>query len=379
MWALDAATGAFIWKYQAKIDQERAEGTFYNPYNRGLALGYGKVFIGTVDGRMIALDQKTGQVVWDNMILTVEKGNKGFTGAPVIVKDKVLIGANGGELSGCCGPIFAVNAGTGEVEWQFDTIGGDQRSRDSWQNDSWKIGGGGGSVTGSYDPGTNSVWWGTANPAPDYDWAGDNWMTEGPRPGTNLYSSSTVVLDADTGKLKAYFSEMPHDAWDFDAAPGEFVQLDRGGKRYMVHPNKGGVIFVYNADPAMANDAQALKVENAYIIGKTFNYIKGVNAKTGELIGRRELPLGKHTNVCPAIGAISWNTGATTRTRGCTTRSPRSGASTSKCRRWTVRRTSPARPISAPAGPPSRLRAVLHSARCRPSIRSPARRSGKWS
>ena len=93
------------------------------------------------------------------------------------------------------------------------------------------------------------MWWGTANPAPDYDWAGENWMTEGPRPGTNLYSSSVVVLDADTGKLKAYFSEMPHDAWDFDAAPGEFVQIDRGGKRYMVHPNKGGVIFVYNADP----------------------------------------------------------------------------------------------------------------------------------
>jgi glucose dehydrogenase len=206
VWALDAANGAFIWKYTAKIDQERAEGTFYNPYNRGLALGYGKVYVGTVDGRMIALDQKTGQVVWDNMILTVEKGNKGFTGAPVIVKDKVLIGSNGGELSGCCGPIFAVNAQTGEVEWQFDTIGGDERSRQSWGNDSWKVGGGGGWMTGSYDAKTNSVWWGTANPAPDYDWAGDNWMTEGPRPGTNLYSSSVIVLDADTGKLKAYFS-----------------------------------------------------------------------------------------------------------------------------------------------------------------------------
>ena len=89
------------------------------------------------------------------------------------------------------------------------------------------------------------------------------------------------------------------------------MQLDRGGKRYMVHPNKGGVIFVYNADPDQASDGQVLKVENAYMIGKTYNFIKGVNAKTGELIGRRELPLGKHTNVCPAIdGAISWNTGA---------------------------------------------------------------------
>ena len=310
IYALDAASGTKIWAYKAKIDQERAEGTFYNPYNRGLAIGYGKVYIGTVDGRMIALDAKTGELVWDNMIMTVEKGNKGFTGAPVIVKDKVLIGSNGGELSGCCGPIFAVNAESGEVEWQFDTIGGDERSRNSWGNDSWKIGGGGGWMTGSYDPVTNSVWWGTANPAPDYDWAGENWMTEGPRPGLNLYSSSVVVLDADTGTLKAYFSEMPHDAWDFDSAVGEFVQIDRGGKRYMMHPNKGGILFTYNADPDIASD-QVLKVENATLIGKTYNYIKGVDGKTGQLIGRRELPLGLHTNVCPAIdGAISWNTGA---------------------------------------------------------------------
>jgi PQQ-dependent dehydrogenase (methanol/ethanol family) len=308
VWALNAVNGALIWHYQATIDEQR---TSYGPYNRGLAIGYGKVFTGTVDGRMIALDQNTGRVVWDTMILTAEKGNQGFTGAPVIVKDKVLIGSNGGALSGCCGPIFAVNALTGAVEWRFDTIGGDERSRASWGNESWKTGGGGGWMTGSYDPITNSVWWGTANPAPVYDWSGEQWMHEGPRPGLNLYSSSVVVLDADTGRLKAYFSEMPHDAWDFDSAVGEFVQLSRGGKRYVVHPNKGGAIFVYDADPTAANADQRLSVENAYLIGKTFNYVRGVDAKTGELIGRRELPLGEHTNVCPAKdGAISWNAGS---------------------------------------------------------------------
>jgi PQQ-dependent dehydrogenase (methanol/ethanol family) len=309
VWALDGSDGSVIWRYQAKIDTERAEGTFYNPYNRGLAIGYGKVYIGTVDGRMIALDAKTGKVVWDNMILSVEKGNKGFTGAPVIVKDKVIIGSNGGELSGCCGPIFAVNAQTGETAWQFDTIGGDERSRASWGNDSWKIGGGGGWMTGSYDAKTNTVWWGTANPAPDYDWAGENWKTTGPRPGDNLYSSSVVVLDADSGELKSYFQEMPHDAWDFDSAPGEFMTFEKGGKRYMLHPNKGGIIFVYNAD--QVGGGKQLMVENAYMFGETYNYIKGVDPKSGQLIGRRELPEGKHTNVCPAIdGAISWNTGS---------------------------------------------------------------------
>jgi PQQ-dependent dehydrogenase (methanol/ethanol family) len=264
--------------------------------------------MGTTDGRMIALDKDTGKVAWDNEIMSVAKGNKGFTGAPVIVKDKVIIGANGGELSGCCGPIFAVDAMTGEVAWQFDTIGGDQRSRDSWGNDSWKIGGGGGWMTGSYDAKQNTVWWGTANPAPDYDYIGEDWMNAGPRPGLNLYSSSVVVLNADTGELSAYFQEMPHDAWDFDSAVGEFMMMEKGGKRYMVHPNKGGIIFVYNPDSV--GGGNELEVTNAYMIGETYNYIKGVT-KDGRLVGRRELPEGKHTDVCPAIdGAISWNTGA---------------------------------------------------------------------
>ena len=307
VWALDAATGAFKWKFQPKLDEERAQATIYNPYNRGVAAGYGKLFIGTVDGRLIALDMNTGKTVWDTQVMTVEKGNKGFTGAPLVVKDKVIIGANGGELSGCCGPIFAVDAATGKVAWQFDTIGGDERSRASWGNDSWKTGGGGGWMTGTYDAASDTVFWGTANPAPDYDPSGPNWKTEGPRPGDNLYTSSIVALDPGTGKLKSYFQENPHDAWDFDGAVGEFVMIERDGKNYVVHPNKGGYVYVYERDPANV----PLRIRNVWHLGKTANYVKGVDPETGQLIGRRDLHVGMNKALCPAIdGAISWNAGS---------------------------------------------------------------------
>ncbi len=307
VWALDGATGEFLWKFKAKIDEERAHGTVYSPYNRGVAAAYGKLYLGTLDGQLIALDMATGKQAWATQVLTADKGNKGFTGAPLVVKDKVIIGSNGGELSGCCGPIFAVNAADGKVVWEFDTVGGDERSRASWKNDSWKTGGGGGWMTGNYDPKSNTIFWGTANPAPDYDWAGDKWETEGPRPGENLYTSGVVALDADTGKLKTWFQENPHDAWDFDGAVGEFVRLDRDGKSYVVHPNKGGYVYVYNGDVTQ----QPLKVENVWHLGQTSNFVKDVDPKTGALIGRRDLHEGMNKQLCPAIdGAISWNSGS---------------------------------------------------------------------
>ena len=304
IWAVDGATGKFLWTNKPKLDQERVDGTIYNPYNRGVAAGYGNIYVGTADGRLIAVDMKAGKEVWAT---TPIEGNKGFTGAPMVVKDKVMIGSTGGEYSGCCGPIIAVDAKTGKSAWQFDTVGGDERSKASWKKDSWKTGGGGGWMPGNFDAKTNTIFWGTANPAPDYDWGGDKWQTEGARPGENLYSSSVVALDADTGKLKSYFQENPHDAWDFDSASGELVMITRAGKDYLVHPNKGGYVFVYNR----AINGDKLKIENVWHLGKTSNFVKGVDPKTGDLIGRRNLVVGMNKMVCPAIdGAISFNSGS---------------------------------------------------------------------
>jgi alcohol dehydrogenase (cytochrome c) len=298
IWSIDGATGAPFWTFKPKIDTQQAEATPYNPYNRGLAAAYGNLYIGTVDGRLIAVDMQTGKPVWDTKLIDVAKGAKGFTGAPLVVKDKVIVGSNGGELAGCCGPIFAVDAETGKTVWQFDTIGGDDRSLASWGNDSWKTGGGGGWMTGGYDPNTNTVFWGTANPAPDYDIA--------MRPGDNLYTSGVIALDPDTGKLKSYFSEVPHDSWDFDGSVGEFVMIDRDGQHYVTHPNKGGYVYVYNRDPSNS----PLKIENVWHLGETSNFVTGVDPHTGQLQGRRDVTIGKNDNVCPAVdGAITWSNG----------------------------------------------------------------------
>ena len=95
-------------------------------------------------------------------------------------------------------------------------------------------------MTGAMTRTRDTVFWGTANPAPDYDIA--------MRPGDNLYTSGVVALDPGTGKLKSYFQEVPHDSWDFDGAVGEFVMIDRDGQHYAIHPNKGGYVYVYNRD-----------------------------------------------------------------------------------------------------------------------------------
>jgi alcohol dehydrogenase (cytochrome c) len=303
VFALDGATGKPIWSYFPELDEELVSMQTHSPYNRGVALGDGKVFVGTVDGRLIALDMKTGKQVWDTKLIDSKKLTVGFTGAPLVVKDMVIIGSQGGEWTSR-GPIFGVDVKTGQKKWEFFTVAGTEDAKATWGNESWRTGGGGGWMPGGYDVETNTIWWGTANPAPLYDWAGADWMKSGPRPGTNLYTSSVIALDPDTGKLKYYHQELPHDAWDFDSAVGEFLMIDRDGRKLVVHPNKGGFIFVY--------DRANAKVQNVWRIASNINFVKDIDPKTGELIGRRDLSLGKASPpLCPAIpGAISWNAGS---------------------------------------------------------------------
>ena len=207
VYALDGATGQVLWTYKQKLNEDLVARQTHSPYNRGIAAGYGNIYMGTLDGKLVAIDMKTGKLNWETKLVDSEKLTVGFTGAPLLVKNTVIIGSQGGEWP-YRGPIFGVNAQTGKEVWKFFTVGGNEGTptdrRDTWGGDSWKTGGGGGWMAGSYDPETDTVWWGTGNPAPLYDWAGDKWKTEGPRPGDNLYTSSIILLNPDTGALKGY-------------------------------------------------------------------------------------------------------------------------------------------------------------------------------
>lgn len=185
VFALKGDTGEVLWSFIPELDEALIPKQFHSPFNRGIAISHGKVYVGTVDGRVFGIDAKTGKKVWETKLINSEKVQIGFTGAPVAVKDMVIIGSQGGEWA-TRGGIYALDANTGAKKWEFIPAGADDAAKKTWGNDSWKIGGSGGWQPGTYEPATNTVWWGTSNPAPLFDYAGDKWMTEGARPGINL-------------------------------------------------------------------------------------------------------------------------------------------------------------------------------------------------
>lgn len=207
--ALDAASGRMYWMYSARISP--AARVCCGRVNRGLAILGDTLFMGTIDGHLIAIDAKSGKPVWDVAVAKPELGYS-FTLAPLIVKDKVIVGPSGGEY-GIRGFIAAFDAATGKEVWRFNTIPGPgEPGHDTWTDadkTAWEHGGGPAWVTGTYDPSLNLLYWGTGNPGPD--WNGD------PRPGDNLYTDSALAIDPDSGALKWHYQFTPHDEFDYDS------------------------------------------------------------------------------------------------------------------------------------------------------------------
>jgi alcohol dehydrogenase (cytochrome c) len=204
--ALDTRTGRALWRYRRLLPPALA--VCCGAVNRGVAVLGDRVFIGTLDAHLVALDASTGNVVWDKPVADYKVGYTS-TVAPLVVKDMVVIGSAGGEF-GVRGYIAAFDAKSGQQRWRFwTTPKAGEKAAASWKGDSYKYGSSTTWVTGSYDPDTNMLYWGTGNPGPD--WKGDT------REGDNLYSDSLLALDADSGQLKWHFQFTPHDIHDWDA------------------------------------------------------------------------------------------------------------------------------------------------------------------
>lgn len=236
LFALDAITGDPIWKYAHSLPPDMR--VCCGPTNRGVAIANDKVFMGTLDAHLLAFDRKTGAVAWD---AKVDEYTAGFsvTVAPLVVKDKVIVGIAGGEY-GVRGYIDAYDVKTGERKWRRHTTpAAGEKGVETWAGDSWKTGGGPTWVTGSYDPEQDVLFWATGNAAPD--WNGDV------RAGDNLYTASVLALNPDTGDIKWYFQFTPHDVWDYDGNTDLFlVNIERSGKtiKALAQPNRNGFLYV---------------------------------------------------------------------------------------------------------------------------------------
>ena len=204
--ALDAKTGRAFWMYRhnTPADQKACCGS----NNRGVAIWGNTLFMATLDAKLVALDARTGLRLWEIAVADYKAGYS-LTLAPLVVKDKVLIGTGGGEF-GIRGFLAAYDARTGKELWRFNTIPGPgERGHETWKTDAWKTGGAPIWLTGSYDPELNLTYWGVGNPGPD--WNPDQ------RAGDNLFADSVVALDADTGRLRWHFQFTPNDGYDYDA------------------------------------------------------------------------------------------------------------------------------------------------------------------
>lgn len=303
---LDAATGKRLWAYVPEMNEQVVARSFFS-HTRGLAVGGGRVYMGLVDGRIVALSQDDGSVIWDQAIVDSATITAGFSGAATYVNENLMvIGQNGGEYP-VEGRIFGINPQDGSVVWTFYTTGrGDDAALATWGGDSWKWGGGGSWQPGTVDFENNQIIIGTGNPNPDYDYCGADCRdpnVDAHRPGDNLYTSSTVALDLDTGKLNWYFQEAPSDPYDYDASPGEYVIFDRDDRKMVLHPGKSGFNHVHDVATG-----QPLAVYSAM---NHQNWTSGFNMETGEFENMLWPVSGEKTLVCPAIdGGHSWNAGS---------------------------------------------------------------------
>ncbi len=288
--ALDARTGRIFWTYEHDLPSGIT--ACCGRVNRGLAILGDTLYMGTLDCRLMAFDAKTGKVLWDREVCDYASGYA-LAHAPLAVKDKIIIGTAGGEL-GIRGFLAAYDAKTGEQRWKFNTIPEPgEPGHETWENDAWKTGGASIWLTGSYDPELNLTYWGVGNVSPSYDGS--------VRPGDNLYGSSVLALDVDTGKLKWYFQFTPHDEWDWDAVQVP-VLVNRKWKgrdrKLMLWGNRNAFFYVLDRETG------------EFLLGKPFvkqTWAAGLDSKGRPIRIPGAAPSAKGSLTFPGVqGGTNW-------------------------------------------------------------------------
>jgi len=294
--ALNAKTGDEYWRYKRQLPDDLFQ---LHPTSRGVGLWEDKLYLATTDDHVVALDAKTGKVIWDQKVQDYKKGQY-LTLMPLTVDGKVIVGGSGGEL-GVRGYVAAFDAKDGKELWRTFTIPGEgEPGHDTWQGDDWKSGGGSAWMTGNYDKDTKTVYWGVGNAAP---WPGAT------HPGDNLYTSSVLGLDPDTGKIKTHFQYHQNDSWDWDEVDAPMlIDLQRDGRSFksLIHPGRDAILWVLESKPDRIN----------YVAGWPFvktDVWKGIEAETGRpIVDPDHKPgIGKRVEFCPSLwGGKDWPSAA---------------------------------------------------------------------
>ncbi|QDL37009.1 PQQ-dependent dehydrogenase, methanol/ethanol family [Rhodoferax sediminis] len=303
--ALDARTGQIRWQYSPDVPKGIDQYACCDVDNRGVAYNDGKIFVGRLDANVAALDAKTGKELWVTKIVDYTQGSV-ITSPPTLVKNLVITGYGGGEY-GARGALVALDQATGKEVWRtYTTPLPGEKNSDTWKGDSGKLGGGAAWFVGSYDPKLNLVYYGTSNPSP---WAaivrGSDSSDIGPY--TNLYTSSVIALNPETGNIVWHYQFTPHDAWDYDGVNElVFADLPVQGKKtpVIMTANRNGFFYVLD------------RANGKLISAKQFidgvNWATGIDMKTGMPIeaadnAKRPGAKRKATNICPALlGGKNW-------------------------------------------------------------------------
>jgi alcohol dehydrogenase (cytochrome c) len=291
--AIDARNGDTLWRYERTLPADMQQ---LHPTNRGVALYGDKVYRATMDACVVALAATTGKVVWEHCVAKWRDGYY-MTLAPLAANGKIVVGVSGGEL-GIRGFVDALDAETGKELWKFYTVAGPgEKGADTWKGDSWKTGGVPIWMQGNYDPASNIVYFGTGNGGP--------WMPD-TRPGDNLFATSAIALDADTGKLKGYHQYHWNDAWDWDEVSAPLlIDVDRGGHTVheLVHAGRDGYLWQLQRNPSG---------DIGFVSGQPFvnqDVFKSLDPKTGRpTYNEDKIPgTNKKALFCPSLwGGKDW-------------------------------------------------------------------------